>query len=105
MTRQQKRHVDEIVERIVSRYKAEKVILFGSVAQGKEDEQSDFDFLIIKKDIPQRGIDRMREVREVVKPAVAADFLVYSPEEVEKLIEAGDPFLKSVVAEGRVLYG
>jgi hypothetical protein len=34
-----------------------------------------------------------------------ADFLVYRPEEFEKRLAMGDPFLEMIVAEGKVLYG
>jgi hypothetical protein len=31
--------------------------------------------------------------------------LIYRPEEFEKRIKMGDPFLKSILKEGKVLYG
>jgi hypothetical protein len=33
------------------------------------------------------------------------DFLVYRPEEFEKRLKMGGPFLKGVLREGKVLYG
>jgi hypothetical protein len=33
------------------------------------------------------------------------DLLVYKPEEFEKRLELGDPFLKAILKEGKVVYG
>ncbi|MBL7205053.1 MAG: nucleotidyltransferase domain-containing protein [Desulfobacteraceae bacterium] len=37
-----------------------KIILFGSSGRGEYDEVNDLDFLIIRKDVPLCGLDRMR---------------------------------------------
>ncbi len=94
-----------IAEQIVQKYHPQKIILFGSAAKNVMTEDSDFDFLIIKADAAHYGIDRMREVRRLVKKDVAADFLVYTPEEFDDLLRLGDPFLKGILREGKVLYG
>ena len=36
---------------------------------------------------------------------VAVDFLVYRTDELEKRLSMGDPFLKGIIKEGKVLYG
>ena len=36
---------------------------------------------------------------------IPADFLVYRPEEFEKRLSMGDPFLEMILEEGKVLYG
>jgi predicted nucleotidyltransferase len=41
--------IDVLAERIQSRYRPEKIILFGSYAWGKPNKDSDIDLLIIKK--------------------------------------------------------
>jgi hypothetical protein len=61
--------------------------------------------LIIKKDTPLYGADRIREVSRLVDRNIGVDFLVYRPEEFERRVAMGDPFLKSVMKEGKVLYG
>jgi len=53
---------------------------------------TDLDFLIIKEVVPEYGIDRMRELDEIIDRNIAADMLVYRPDEFEKRIELGDPF-------------
>ena len=35
----------------------------------------------------------------------AVDFIVYKPEEAEERLSLGDPFIKKIYEEGKVLYG
>lgn len=97
--------IQNIVRQLVGKYKPEKIILFGSAASGKFDKDSDLDFLIIKKKTPYYGVDRMREVERLIETSLPCDFLVARPSEVEKRIDLGDPFLKLIFKEGRILYG
>lgn len=97
--------IQDIARQIVEKYHPEKIILFGSAARGGFTPDSDVDLLVIKKDVPRYGIDRMRELRRLIKKKVAADFLVYRPEEIDERLKMGDPFVKAVLSEGKVLYG
>ena len=99
------KEIQNIVEQIIHKYKPSKIILFGSAAQGEYDQVNDLDFLIIKKDVPLYGIDRMRELDGIIDRNIAADMLVYRPDEFEERIKLGDPFIKTILREGRVLYG
>jgi len=47
----------------------------------------------------------MRELDELIDRTVAADMLVYRPDEFEDRIRLGDPFIKAIITERRVLYG
>lgn len=99
-----KEEIANISRQIVEKYKPEKIILFGSAAYGKLGPDSDIDFLIIKKETPYYGIDRMREIRRLIEKNIAADFLIYRPEEFDERLKLGDPFIKTIVKEGIVLY-
>jgi len=80
-----KDEVESITAQIIKKYGPEKIILFGSAAKGELYPESDADFLIIKRNIP-------------------VDFLIYRPDEFNKRLSMGDPFLKSIIKEGKVLY-
>jgi predicted nucleotidyltransferase len=97
--------VERIVEQIIRKYNPLKIILFGSAARGEYDRVNDLDFLIVKKDVPSTGLARMRQLDELIDRDMAADMLVYRPDEFEDRIRLGDPFIKSILKEGRVLYG
>jgi uncharacterized protein len=96
--------IENIKNQLIEKYKPEKIILFGSAAWG-DNEINDIDLLIIKSDTPYYGIERMREVDRLVKRSMAADMLVYRPDEIKERLELGDPFIKKIFREGRVLYG
>jgi predicted nucleotidyltransferase len=99
------KEIQSITKQLIEKYGPEKIILFGSAARGDRDQVNDLDFLIIKRDVPLYGIDRMRELDELIERNVAADMLVYRPDEFEDRVRLGDPFIKAILKEGRVLYG
>jgi predicted nucleotidyltransferase len=99
------KETESITTQIIEKYEPEKIILFGSAARGESGSDSDADFLIIKKEIPFYGADRIRELSRIVNRNIPVDFLVYRPEEFEKRVEMRDPFLKAIIKEGKVLYG
>lgn len=96
--------IENIKKQLIEKYKPEKIILFGSAVWGDE-EINDIDFLIIKADTPYYGIERMRELDRLIKRNIALDMLVYKPEEVNERLKIGDPFLRKIFKEGKVLYG
>jgi len=97
--------IKNIIGQIIEKYKPEKIILFGSTVRGKLTSDSDVDLLIIKKDTPLYGADRIRELSRIIDRNIPVDLLIYRPEEFEKRLKMGDPFLKAVLKEGKVLYG
>jgi predicted nucleotidyltransferase len=99
------KEIQDITQQIIEKYSPEKIILFGSAARGDVGPDSDADFLIVKKDTPHYGADRIRELSRIIKRKIAVDFLIYRPEELEKRLKMGDPFLKTVLKEGKVLHG
>jgi predicted nucleotidyltransferase len=92
-----------IIESLMA-YQPEKVILFGSAAQGDADEYSDIDLIVIKKS-NKRFVECLVEVmaylpRELVK----VDVLVYTPEEFQTMQEKGNPFIEQALKDGVVPY-
>jgi predicted nucleotidyltransferase len=99
------KEIRNITAQIIEKYKPDKIILFGSAARGEITPDSDVDFLIIKKETPLYGADRIRELSRVIDRNIPVDFFIYRPEEFNKRLKMGDPFLKTIVKEGKVLYG
>ena len=97
--------IQNITDQIINKYNPQKIILFGSAGRGEYDKVNDLDFLIIKDDVPLHGLARMRELDELIERNIAADMLIYRPEEFEDRIKLGDPFITTILKEGRVLYG
>jgi predicted nucleotidyltransferase len=89
---------------LIKQYAPEKLILFGSVAQGTIHEWSDLDLVVIKKtDKPL--LERTEEVLRLVRPKVGLDVLVYTPDEFDSLVNERRVFvLDEIIYKGAVAY-
>lgn len=89
------KEIDNIKYQIVTKYKPEKIILFGSAA-GEDEEINDIDLFIIKKDVPYYGADRISELYKLMDTDLPVDYIVYKPEEADERLSLGDPFIKKI---------
>lgn len=96
--------IQNITAQLIRSYEPEKIILFGS-AVNAAGAANDLDFLIVKRDVPSKGIDRIRQVRSMIKKNIAADFLVLTPGELQTRTSLGDPFVSHILHTGKILYG
>lgn len=96
--------INSIKNQLIEKYKPEKIYLFGSAVSGQMTEDSDLDFLIIKDD-KKDPYHRIVEVYHLIEKDIAADFLVYTPQEFAERLRLGDPFITSILSEGKMLYG
>ena len=95
-----------LVERLKDAYLPEKIILYGSYAYGRPDEESDIDLLIIKE-TSERPVDRRIAVRKLVsdiRRKVPFSSLVITPGELSERLRIGDDFFIEIVNKGEVLY-
>ena len=97
--------LNEITRRIVENFKPEKIVLFGSYAQGNSTEDSDLDLLIVKdSNLPR--YKRGREVRKYLRGLkVAIDLVVYTKDEIQKWSNVKTSFITTVMEKGKILYG
>jgi predicted nucleotidyltransferase len=85
-------YLDEIVA-VLKPYDPERIILFGSRARGEADALSDYDLIV----------ERLQDmVPYLVRLKHAADILVYTPEEFDRMGETGLGWM--VRQEGITLY-
>jgi predicted nucleotidyltransferase len=93
-----------ILDILIEKYQPEKLIVFGSVAQGEIHEWSDLDLVVIKQtDKPL--LERIEEVLTLARPRIGLDVLVYTPEEVEALVDERRAFvLDEIIYKGAVAY-
>ena len=99
------KEVQNIVNQLVDLYQPEKIILFGSLSKKDEiKDGTDIDLFVVKDNVPEYGADRIRELDRLTKYRLATDFIVYKPDELKKRLQLGDPFVKHIFSEGRVLY-
>ncbi|MEK6544760.1 MAG: nucleotidyltransferase domain-containing protein [Elusimicrobiota bacterium] len=106
MERRIEQGISGITGQIIKKYRPQAIILFGSAAHGSWDrDTSDLDFLVVKSAVPERSIDRILELENLIERDIACDFLIYRPEELKERQQLGDPFILSILKEGKVLYG
>lgn len=83
---------------------AKRAILFGSYARGEADEYSDIDLIVIAE-TPRKFVERFEDfwplLDAVHKPM---DLLIYTPAELQEMVERDNPFVTHALAEGIVIY-
>lgn len=95
--------IQALSRRIASEFKPERIILFGSYAYGRPDEDSDVDLLVVMP-LEGKGIYKSLEILNRIEPDFAIDLLVRSPEQIQERLALNDFFLRGIVEKGKVLY-
>ena len=93
------------IERIVSKLKPEKIILFGSYAYGSPTPDSDVDLLVIMN-TKAKDVDRYVAVSNLLYPRqFPVDILVKTPTEIKaETRKKSNFFLREILKKGKVLY-
>jgi len=87
----------------------DKIILFGSYAYGKPNDESDIDLLIIK-DISEAEIRDFRLKLKlklwdiITKWNIPIDILVDDPKRIKQRIKDGDMFYEEILTKGNIIY-
>jgi|SRR3989344_2802540 len=100
--------IEKIKQVIVSEYCPQKIILFGSYAWGKPNKNSDIDLLIVKEVTEPRPL-REQKIYQILTRNFASrelpvDVIVHTTQETEERVTMGDPFVREILARGKVLY-
>lgn len=98
--------INDIVTKIASAAKPRRIILFGSYAQEKANENSDLDLLVVvdETDLPKHK--RAREIRRHLWGIsdIPKDIIVYTQSEIDEWKGVKSSFISSVLEHGKVLY-
>ena len=97
------RQIEDIGRRIAAEYQPERVLLFGSHAWGAPTEDSDVDLLVILP-FESKAVAKSVEMRLKIRPPFPVDLLVRTPETIRERLALGDPFIRSILEKGKVLY-
>lgn len=99
--------IDNIKAKILSNIKPKSIILFGSVAKGTNQEESDIDLLIVwdeNKDMS--NIKRRIMLRKIIGMVdTPLDIITCTSDEFSKALEDENSFTSQIVKEGEKLYG
>ena len=89
-----------------------KIILFGSVAMGNSDEDSDIDLIVVldSEKISQNYEEKMynkmlvRKAIRDISEKIPIDLLVYTKKEFEIIMNNKNSFFREIEMQGKVLY-
>lgn len=80
-----------------------KVILFGSRARGDAGDRSDFDFLVVERDIVDRFAETVRLERVLGRLLIPADVVVVSERYAEKWASVKGTLVHEALSRGKVI--
>ncbi len=93
-----------VVERVVERFDPLKVILFGSLARGEANYDSDVDLLVVFEHVE---LENKRELAVDISRAIVGvpvDVIVTDVDEIERQGHIVGTVLRPALREGRVVY-
>lgn len=95
--------IQGFADRIAREFRPQRIILFGSYACDRADTDSDVDLMVI---LPYAGKswEMATRIRNRLQPSFPLDLVVRSPEQVRERVDMGDPFLREIIRDGKVLY-
>ena len=97
------RQIKAVGRKIRDHFRPQRIILFGSYAEGHATPDSDVDLLVV---MPFKGspVDQSVEIRMQVRPPFPVDLLVRTPQAIHKRLSMGDQFVRSIFTRGKVIY-
>ena len=91
-----------VIDDICSVYQPERIILFGSAAQGST--WHDLDLIVIAK-TEDRFFDRLKKIALAKRSWVPADIMVFTPDELRQAVEDDRVFIvEEVLKKGKTVY-
>jgi predicted nucleotidyltransferase len=82
-----------------------KVILFGSRARGDANDRSDFDFLVVERDVADRFTETARLGQVLGRLLISADVVVVSERYAEKWAPVRRTLVHEAMSQGQVIAG
>jgi predicted nucleotidyltransferase len=95
--------IREIVQQIVERFRPQKVILFGSYAEGQATPDSDVDLLVVME-TSEQALHAAARISAAIDHPFPLDILVFRPAELKASLERKGVFATEVMAKGLVLH-
>jgi len=96
--------IEEMIRRIVAKFDPEKIILFGSHARGEAGPDSDADLLVVMRVAGSRRKKAAEIHLALWGIDLAADILIFTPEQIEKYKDIIGGIIYPALREGKVVY-
>lgn len=96
--------ISVMVDRIATRFKPERIILFGSQARGTAGSDSDIDLLVVFSTSVDRKAVTISIMKSLADLPVGKDIVVTTSEELKTRGTLSSTVLHPALHEGKVLY-
>jgi predicted nucleotidyltransferase len=98
--------IDEIVNRIARVINPRKIILFGSYAVEKANDESDLDLLVVVEDTDLPLYKRARTIRKHLWGIsdIPKDIIVYTEKEIKEWQGVKFSFISNILEYGKIVY-
>ena len=93
-----------MVDRIVSRFRPLRVVLFGSRARGCATPSSDVDLLVVMGKAPDKRRAAVEMRRLLGDLSASKDIVVTTPDEIDNLGQVAGTVLHAALREGTIVY-
>ena len=97
--------LDEIVERLKEGLHPDKIILFGSHAYGKPNDDSDIDLLIVIPESDEPGYRRAQKAYRYLRGLAApVEIFIATQQEVMHALNVPTSLINQIVQRGQIIY-
>lgn len=96
--------IEHYCEAVAAAFKPQRIVLFGSYACGRPDEDSDVDVLVVMPKSRRLRRDTAVKIRLKVEADFSVDVLVRGEAEVERRVREKDLFMTNITRQGRIMY-
>ena len=95
----------EIVERLTKAYDPDRIYLFGSAARGDNQQNSDYDLMLIVEDGAPKERRKSRLAYQVLRgTGIAVDVLVWTKRAFEERLHLKASLPSTIMREGKLIY-
>jgi predicted nucleotidyltransferase len=95
--------IQRYVRELARTFKPERVVLFGSYAEGQPTGDSDVDLLVVMQH-KGRDVEQAVAIRRAIPRTFPLDLVVRTPAGLRRRLRQNDTFLTSIWRTGKTLY-
>ncbi len=95
--------IKSLANTIIQKFNPDKIILFGSYANGSPASESDVDLLVIVE-TNKSTWKLSSEIALALDHSFPLDIIVKTPEQIENRLQNGDFFIEDIFNHGKVIY-
>jgi len=100
----ERREIKKWCSAVAREFRPQRIIVFGSHADGTAGKDSDVDVLVVMPLRGRRNVRQAATIRERIRAPFPMDLIVRSPEQIERRLAQGDGFIADIVRRGRLMY-